>query len=476
MTVRHATALLGAIGIACSGVENDHRAAFVQQVLVDDNRVWLHRNAPGVADKFAAMAADRYDFMRGSAALHFADLARPVADGTHTSFLRRPETTAVPIFGDPHPENATVCRPDPTDAVPEPPLSIEYVDLDAAGFGPWTLDLRRAALGHATLLAELPGCSADCIDDTVTALVEGYLDGLIPGAETSVPGDGKPRSDADGRWLSDLFEEARVEGAAQKKTQKYAPISPDGTRSFLLGPDTGLEALTGPEEGLLADVLDQMDLPDGFRVLAATRRYGSGVSSRAALRFAVLWDRGSADPQDDALLQVREVLDPPIFPGSPYASGGVFADNHTRVVQTAAELWSRPDADPRHVGALADGLSWKAMSWTSYFQDVEHGKLQEAWEEGDIDPETLASLAFDLGRVLGASHARTRTLDGLDARQVIEDDIVSGGGDDVLTEEVLRHARADLARLHADFDLFSELLETEGPLLGADRIVDGLEP
>lgn len=476
MKLRHATRLLVLAGFGCSEVDDQHRAAFVQQVLVDDNRVWLYRNAPGVADKFAVMSADRYNFMRGAAALHFADLARPVDRGAATAFLNAPQATSVLIFGDPHPENATVCRPDPTAADPEPSLSIEYVDLDAAGYGPWTLDLRRAALGHATMLADLPGCDSVCVDDAVLAMVSGYMSGLAPDAVVSVAAKGDGAGSDFGAWLTDLFDEAVEEGEAQKKTHKYAPVGEDGTRALLLGPDTGLEALTADEARVLDLIVRELPLPEGFRLLDAARRFGSGVSSQAAMRFVVVWDRGDDGPEDDALLQVREVIDPPAFPGRPYQNAGVFEDNHSRVVSTSAQLWSRPDADPRHVGGLVDGLSWKGVSWTSYFQDVEHGKVLEAWAEDDIDAVDLAELGFDLGRVLAASHARTRTIDGLDARTVIEDDIAAGGGESVLRDEVLDHVHSDLTRLHSDFELFGELLQTEGPLLGADRLLDGVEP
>ena len=461
---------------ACSDVNTDYRAAFVQQVLVDDNRLWLYRDAPKVGDKFQVMADDRYNFMRGSAALHFADLARPTAASPATAFLNQPEATTVLLFGDPHPENATVCRASPSADEPEPVLTVEFVDLDAAGYGPWTLDLRRAALGHATMLADLPGCDADCWEPAVMALSAGYRAGLEPGAVVSMADENGDDHDQWGSWFADLFEEALEEGEEQKKVNKYAPEDDSGERAFLFGEDTSLVPLTADEERVLDILTARMALPPGYRRLTASRRLGSGVSSQAAMRYVVLWDVGSDGPEDDALMQMREVIDPPVFPGRPAASLGAFADNHTRVVSAARQLWSRPDADPLHVGAVVDGLSWKAVSWTSYFQDVEHGKVLEEWEEGKITAEDLALLGADLGRVLGASHARTLTIDGLDARTVIQDDIEAGGGGTALDDEVLRLARHDLSRMHADYEIFLSLLETEGPLLGAENLLDGVAP
>jgi len=462
---------------ACADVATDHRAAFVQQVLVDDNRIWLYRAADKVADKFAVMADDPYDFMRGSAALHFADLSRPVAGRSSTRFLQTADATTVLIFGDPHPENATVCRAEPSHHEPHPPLSVEYVDLDAAGYGPWTLDLWRAGLGMAVLVNELPGCDYTCWEPAVDALVHGYVDGLDPAAPTSVSSERATDTDDWGDVLVDLFDESLDEGGEQKKTNKYAPLDDTETaRAFVMDPDTRLIPLSLDEHRILGQLLDRMALPPHFRLLEASRRLGSGVSSIPALRYVVLYDRGHDGPEDDALMQLREVLDPPVFPGTPAQGLAVFPDNHTRVVSAARQLWTRPDADPRHVGAEVEGLSFKAVSWTSYFQDVDHTKLAEDWEEDKLDLDDILALAHDLGRVLGASHARARTRDGIVGRAVIEADLHAGGGPAVLEAEVRQRVRHDLHQLYTDHDVFRDLLDTEGPLLGAENFYDGVVP
>jgi hypothetical protein len=466
--------LLGAFG--CAEVAPDPRAAFVQDVLVDDNRIWLHRDAAGVVEKFEVMSQDRYDFMRGSAALHFADIARRNGSGPTSRFLHLPDATEILLFGDPHPENATVCRADPSATEPEPPLTVEFIDLDAAGYGPWTLDVRRLALGMLVLMDEVPGCDENCQQDALHALARGYVDGLDPDAAVGVSAADASQADGWGLWFRDLFEESLEEGAEQKKVNKYAPEDAYGERALLLHPSTGLVPMTIDEERILDALTARMPLPVDFRLLGAARRLGSGVSSLVALRFVVLWDAGSDEAADDALLQMREVIDAPAFPGRPNPAMGVFPNNHVRVAAAARQLWSRPDADPRHTATQVDGLSWKTVSWTSHFQDVDHIKVIGEWEEGGIDASDLSDLARDLARVLGASHARTRTLSGRSARAVIEADLEAGGGLDALEAEVWLVARADLGRLDGDFEIFGNLLRTEGPLLGAETLLDGVMP
>ena len=474
MHFRSASSLVAFATLGCAEVRDDARAAFVQDVLVDDNRIWLYRDAAGVADKFEVMASDRYDFMRGSAALHFAELARPTHSGPVTRFLNLPEATEVLLFGDPHPENATVCRAAASPTEPVPPLTVEFVDLDAAGYGPWTLDLRRLALGMSVLLAELPGCDLDCRQAAMRALARGYAVGLESGGPVGVAVADAGSADGWGAWFRELFEESLEEGAEQAKVNKYAPANPDGARSMWLEEESGLLALTIDQERILSELTAHMPLPDDIRVLDAARRLGSGVSSRVALRFVVLWDRGLDGPEDDVLLQMREVIDAPRFPGRTDRSMGVFPNNHVRVTSAARQLWSRPDADPLHVATRVDGLSWKALSWSSYFQDVDHVEIAAEWSRGDIDDTDLAALAADLGRVLAASHARTRTLNGVSARSVILADLDVGGGVDALEAEVWAVSRADLAQMHTDYEIFLSLLHAEGALLGAETMLDGV--
>ena len=249
MNVRSAFSLVACATLGCAEVGDDARAAFVQDVLVDDNRIWLYRDAAGVADKFEVMASDRYDFMRGSAALHFAELARPTYSGPVTRFLNLPEATEVLLFGDPHPENATVCRAAASPTEPVPPLTVEFVDLDAAGYGPWTLDLRRLALGMSVLLAELPGCDLDCRQAAMRALARGYAVGLESGGPVGVAVADAGSADGWGAWFRELFEESLAEGAAQATVNKYAPANPDGARSMWLGDESGLVTLTIDRSG-----------------------------------------------------------------------------------------------------------------------------------------------------------------------------------------------------------------------------------
>jgi uncharacterized protein (DUF2252 family) len=450
--------------LACAPGGISARAAFVQDVLVEDNRIWLTRDPALVARKFEAMAADPYDFMRGTVALHFADLARPRPGRTPTRFLGSAEATATLIVGDPHPENATLCHPEPGQGGAP---TLEFVDLDAAGYGPWTIDVRRAALGLQVLGTSVEGCGPACRDASVAAMAGAYA------AHIEDPALAPPLP---GLIVEDLIERAAERGPTGRRIERLVREGDDGARRFLHTEDTRLQPLSPEESALLDAALEDWratGLQGGpMRVLDRARRLGSGISSQPALRFAVLWDGGEDGPEDDRLLQIREVVDAPVPPGRALAQVGVFDDNAERVEYAARVLWSRPDADPLAAGLRARGYDLKSVSWMDWLQPIDHDKIAEEWAAGDYGPADLVALGATLGHVLAASHARGDTASGAPAGPVIRADLERGGGAPALRAEVLAHAREDRDRLLADHGLFVELLQTEGPLLGASDLVE----
>ncbi|MEC7948034.1 MAG: DUF2252 family protein [Myxococcota bacterium] len=452
--------------LACSPGGPTARAAFIQEVLVEDNRVWLTRDPDLVARKFNAMADDPYDFMRGTVALHFADLARPRAARTPTRFLGTPSSTSVLLVGDPHPENATLCHPET--GQPGAP-SLEFVDLDAAGFGPWTVDVRRAALGLRILAGGLPGCDADCQEDGVVAMATAYSRRIM---------DTEPSSPEAGRIIGDLVERAAERGPENRRLRKLTSEAREGRRRFMHTDDTRLEPLSRQERAVVDEAMhawrNRGDAPQDMRVLDRARRFGSGISSQPALRFAVAWDRGDPSDEDDRLLQLREVIDPPPPPGRALQQTSLFDDNAQRVEYAATLLWSRADADPRASGLRAGGYDLKTMSWTDWLQPIDHERVLEAWVEGRYTPADIEMLGATLGDVLAGSHGRGETASGRGSRAVIRADLESGGGPAALRGELRTVSRLDTRQLERDHRIFIDLLDSQGPLLGAEHILEGV--
>ncbi|MCB9761399.1 MAG: DUF2252 family protein [Alphaproteobacteria bacterium] len=471
---------------ACAPVEpDDARRSWLVDALIQDNQIWLSRDHALLAAKYATMADDPYDFMRGTAGVFFKDIGRAGTARTPTAFLTEPVAAEVLLVGDPHPENlgtfmpgdgpgpdAALAREDWPDDV-----FIDFNDLDGSAFGPYLLDLRRAATGLGVLSAGLEGCDAACTDAAVSALAWGYADEIArldAGGPAAAPISEDPL--ADGDIVARLIEEAEEEGPIRKKLFRYA--APDeATGALTLSRDP---ALDDAMEGMLALTMteaQQLDRlaagiaargPEGFRVLDAVRRYGSGVASLPAVRYVVLWDTGAEGPEDDALAVVREVVDPAPAPGLRPTLPGLFNDNAARIEQAPRLLWTRPDADARTLGLHDGDQVFKMVSWTSWNQGFDHGDILDDWADGDVGPEDLDLLAAFIGRTLAGAHARAPTASGGAALDALARELE--GRQDAFVAERVEVARADLERCMADYALFLDALDRHGPLLGAERL------
>jgi uncharacterized protein (DUF2252 family) len=457
--------------IACAEPDPEiARREWMRDQLTDENALWLLRDPALVADKYAVMAADPYDFVRGSAGFWYTDLARPGADRPPTAFLDTPEATAVLLVGDPHPENLGTCAPDDTGAV----LTIEFVDLDGSVFGPWLADVRRAALGLTMFGDAAFGCDGDCLSGAVAAFAAAYADEIATRAKGGPGWDAAAETPTDPAIVAELRAGARADAGERKAMRKYTRPGADH-RVFAHLPvnrmGKGLAPLTEAEAAQLDRLLAAWTRrPDGFRVLDTARRYGSGVASLPAVRYAVLWDRGGEGDDDDALLNVREVIDPAPVPGRVSSLDARFDDNVERVDDTAAFFWSRPHADPLHDG-LADGLqTFKVTSWGDLFADFAHDDTADDWADELVGPDDLAAFGAVIGHALASAHARGPTPDGGPALLAIAADL--DGATDAFVAELVRDAAADRERSLADHALFRESLQEDGPLLGAATIVE----
>jgi uncharacterized protein (DUF2252 family) len=448
--VRHPLALLLLAG--CAG-DADGRRGWLVDLLVDDNAPWYTRDTSLLATKYDRMDERLYDFMRGTLTLYLADVSRPGTDRTRTSVLTDPNSASVLLLADPHPENVGVFWPEG-----EPRL--DFNDLDGVAHGPWTLDLRRAALGLGTLVWDQPRCDDACRADIVLALVAGYRSGIAGEAPVE-----------DGRAVQRLLDEASEEGDARKRFRENTTGTSAGRR-FLR--DDALDATgrghldpTDDEAQQIRVLADQLAarLP-GFRLHDAVRRYGRGIASLPARRYLLLYDFGEDGSADDRILEAREAVDTAALPGLLAPVPGLLDDPVARIEQSSRYVWAT-DNDPMRLG-LADGaMTFRTASWSSYLQGFDHEKIAEDLADRQTSPASLRRLADRIGHLLGSAHVRGPSAAGLSSAEVLAAELADADG---LEAEVLATAEDDLARLVRDHQLFQSALDDLGPLLGAERV------
>lgn len=458
----------------------DARTAWLQTTLVLDNQVFLDTDPAQGRAKFARMSLGRYAYFRGTLGQYARDVMQPGAPGYHATAYASAETADIALVGDPHPENLGSFRG--ADGV----LVVDYNDFDAATFGPFHFDVRRLALGFHVAGEELGVEDPRALAEAAASGYAAEIAAMAGGAGGIVIAAGGEH----GAILEQLLRKAAEDGEAREELDDYTRIV-DGARTMFFGVveapiawATAEHAMTlatdevvaasDDEARLVAQVLASwpatLHAPavmsaDAARIIkGVSRRYGAGVASFAAPRFYALIEGASAGADDDVLLELKRVYDPPVLPGAVRLPGWGFADNGARVVGQQRALQTDAACDPLLGYTSVGGASYRVRDRSKFQRGVDLAKIAEEFGEGDWDADDVAALAERAGRLLARSHARARRqsgapgLPGLAA--VLADDPAGFVAETVAFVDVYAPVLA------ADHERFLELLAVEGPSLG----------
>jgi uncharacterized protein (DUF2252 family) len=424
----------------------------------------LLREPDEVAGKWAKMRATQFGWLRGTAQIFALDESRLAMSHapTHRDNANLP---LVWLVADPHPENiAAVFGPDGQ-------WSLEFDDLDAATWGPFTFDLRRLALG-VWLLAEDAAVEDSQRDSWARAAAAAYAAEINALAAGYAPSELATPATV-GVVFGDLLaraRQAREEGRSWATFAKATPAGHKLVRGELDAPGEGfltsrLDEPTPEQRALVvADLVAQFQV----RVLDVARRRGQGVSSYANWRFYAVVDRGEEGPQDDTLLEWKECGEPIRFEGLPRALVPPAMVNGQRIVAAMRNLQSRPDLDPWLAWTQHGALSAKIRSRSDAVGDREAGlsseRLADKLAKGKWKPDDLVVLASVAGRLLAQAHARGPTLGGRSGLAVLAPEVAAAGV--ALVEETVAVAHATGVQQRTDRALTIAMANQYGPLLG----------
>ncbi|MEE2786880.1 MAG: DUF2252 family protein [Myxococcota bacterium] len=468
---------------------------FIQQ----DNAVWMTGRLDLIRAKLCKMAGrtpaclafgeetgflddipeghDAYNFMRGAVGLFYADVARI---GRYprfpTDMLSDPNATKVLLVVDPHPENLSTAfrrAVDTRGTVLIEDLTMEWFDFDASQYGPYTLDLRRAALGLAAFGSSISACAASCRHQITDAMTRTYIDTLRQFAAEQNPPPPHP-----GRLIEDLVNKAIRDGAIREKLVENT-VGTSGYQRLKVG-ERHLDGLVAPTAAEWTDIRHLAEryragrLGDDLELLDAARRFGQGVSSLPAPRYIMLWRRRLGPNQTDVfMLNVRLVLDPPRIPDVTLRQNGLFTSNAERIATISTRLWSTPHADPNFGVMTLGNSTYKAMTWSSYYKELGHDKLQKAFNRG-ATTDDLVAVGRWVGYTLASAHSNGKRADGGYSLPSLVNDIA--GREARLVDEIRSTQNDDYQTLIADHRIFQCILENEGLLAGLDRIEMDLTP
>ena len=424
--------------LACTELPSERQ--WLQEQFVKDNLIWVSRDSELLEAKFKEMASSSYAYMRGSLAVHLADATRVRSGREHSTFLNSPQSVAHLQLGDPHLENLSVYWT-------KSQGSVEWSDLDAVSFLPWNWDVRRSGLS-LMLISDYTGCS--CGVELVDKLLDGYFEALNE--------DSKPFEEA--RFLRELLDEAEEEGLEQKKLHKYTSEGAFVLDEILSEEGKGLFKLSAEEHKQCLRLWSSLDVQG--QILDCARRYGMGVSSRPALRYAVLFEDSD---QIQHMILIREVMDPP----AALQLSPVWSSNVERI-ESNQWIWSNVNADPFYLGVEDGDVDFKSVSWSSKVQAVDRDKILEAWQEGELSKSELQDLAKAMGVMLAQTHQKVPNINGLSGTELMKDYVQEGGGEVLFQEQTHQVIISDHSRTLLHYALFTDLLQEQGSLLGMDAL------
>lgn len=470
-------ALLSLPTLSSTGCDapEDGRRSWLQSTLVEDNRALLEREPALTADKFRKMASRPYFWFRGTMAVYLADVGRP-GPGFRPSRFTSQQSSGVLLVGDPHPENLGTFR------LADGTMVLEYNDFDASVHGPFTYDVRRLGLGFAAALYEAG--RPETVEAVVEAVARGYraeIEALAAGEAPTVA----RRGGEFGEIAEDVLRRGERDGDAREALAEYTRVV-DGARVMFAG---DVEAPLG---GLISDRVLPVEPAEArlverlmgayratvstprpaafFAIKGISRRYGAGVSSYPLKRWYVLVEGETAGLDDDRLLEVKELPDPPRPVQRAHLLPRMFHSNGERVITAQRLLQADGQAGERDAllgWAELGPLSVRVRERTKYQKGVDVERIDDKMGERKWDDDDVADFAHLAGRLLARGHALAPTLDGPPGLDGIAAVIARDRGDFV--RETVDFVLGYHPQVEVDYDVFCALVEEEGPWLGYRR-------
>jgi len=463
-----------------------------------EERARLERLRRLAAGKFVKMNLTAYNYFRGTNVVFLNDMTQPGALNYPTEFSTA-DAALVLLVGDPHPENIGSFR------TGDDRMVIDFNDFDAATYGPFHLDVRRLALGFWMMGYQINlDRGSDVFTDAdllelATRVARAYVD------EMERIGSGTDRytvqiersaftaASIESPVFADRFDSGISDGDVQEELDEYTELDDSGARIIKPNqldppdfddPELGVTvvrdetfAVDTQTKELLEDLIKQLpdtlhaggdegrptnplyQNQDAVRIKGVSRRLGAGVTSYPIRRYYVLVEGETSSTDDDVLLEFKEILDAPQLPGLLATGYKSFETNAQRVVRLQRELQTFPDDDVWLGYVEAGAFSMRVRHRTKYQKGVGVDDLGSDFSRDDV-----FQLATDAGRLLAATHDRTRTLTGKDSGEVVRAAIGVRGDAFVAETTAVIEEYGPITR--DDYRRYGELLDELGPTLG----------
>ena len=456
--------------VACDDASEDAREDEIAGVIAAADLAVIRTRPALAAGKYTRMSTTPLAFTRGSLPLYRNDARSGTSQISTSRFAL--EVPLVPSIGDPHVENFGVLR------ASDDTLAIEPNDFDAADRAPYLWDVRRLvssmALGALVANDDDPAAravTAAAARDVARATAAGYRAAIERAASGAPPervtaataprsvilADVFTRSDRDQAIRRDLTDLTDLTGSVRRL--KRGVVDPTDTQNVYaeLPPGT-LASLPGAIAEWRRTLLAPPPEAD-LVLLDAVRVMGGGVSSWPRVRI-VLLVRGPTDaPDDDVLLELKELADSGI--AGLYPPGVHHDDVGLRILETSREAWARPDASPLWGVTHWVGLPCQIRVETQGQKNIRVSRMVGARGA----PAALVELGTVLGGILGRVHSSGR--EGTTGARAVYARIVTDP--EGFLDEQADVGVAYATQTVADHERFRRALHRRGLALGVPR-------
>lgn len=353
------------------------------------------------AEKYLAMAASPFAFLRGTNHLYWKDLGGSPELDLYGGYAG----SRVWLNGDMHVSNTGAFDDDQGEIV------FGLNDFDEAIIGDYQLDVWRLAVSLVLVARENGGFSAGDEAAIVDAFSEAYLDAMEAYAGSS--GEATKRFTAGNTYglLDDFLNDVEATESRAEMLDEWAPRV-SGVRRLAAGSHADLAGVSAAKD---AEIRGQMasyrgtlsgggtSLPASyFQVKSVAARLHAGLGSLGAPRYYVLIEGATSGQDDDRILDVKAqgeptawaYADPLAIDQTEAACGGNMA---RRAVTAYKALGYRVD----------DHLGWMTLSDGRVYSVRERSPWKDTFPAEDLTTITrITKLCEQWGQVLAAHHAR----------------------------------------------------------------------
>lgn len=455
------------LGVGCGPTLEDPREIEIVNVTIIADESLILTRAELAASKYRKMAESPYTFLRGSFPLYVHDLSTNAWDLEPSAHYADVSPYSI---GDAHIENFGLLLTGEGDLVFEPN------DFDAADRHNYLYEVRRLA---SSLMVAAQIARTTRGDETSEPLRPARELALAYAARIGEVAEGAARApvELDGAVVANLvsrgskdladlaeLEELTVIEDERRKLVRGNVDDDDPENVYVDAPSLVVEALPATLARYRL-TLEGAPPAEFFALKDAVREFGSGIASRARVRFIALVEGPSASLEDDVLLEVKEL-------GDSNARSVVLEEVGAATIQervlTATRLcWTEPDAQP--FWGTSDLLGFPMQLRLESEAEKSVRVLRLVGQLGTED--ALARLGRDVGIALANVHVGTEEIEpGIVTR--LRDAIGDTGA---FAEEQAQVSATMAERIAADHARWVHALDTLGPTLGlvptdADRL------